>query len=100
MWVAVAAVSSAFLAAGVPVAAWILSSGLQADEGVRIGLLAMLGPLWITIAHLLCSTFYVGFRRLGFRRAPTAAGSRRTPTRSTPIASGWRGRARRKSSRR
>ena len=37
VWVAVAAVSSAFLAAGVPVAAWILGSGL-ADENIRIGL--------------------------------------------------------------
>ena len=68
VWLVAAGVASATLALGVHLAAPL------ADPSWGLGILIALGPLWITIAQLMLSVVYAGFRRTpGPREAATAS---------------------------
>ncbi len=49
------------------IASIVLAIGLDMGLDQRPDLIAVLGPLWVTLAHLLESLFYVALRREAFR---------------------------------
>lgn len=64
VWVTASVVAAAVLGAGVWLAERLLDPSSPALGGpVRTAIVVALGPLWITIAHLLTSVIYAGFRR-------------------------------------
>ncbi len=74
VWLVAAAVASAVLALGVHLAAPLSSSGW------RLGILLAIGPLWVTIAQLMLSVVYAGFRQTpGAQQAATAGSKLPTP---------------------